>query len=159
MLFIVGCATVPMQIDYDHGYSFRGIQYYTWLDNPPSQQNLLERNTAVAQQIVRKVNAQLQARGFQEVPVDSADFLLAFHIGSKDRLLVSETGYYYLEWGSRFHDYRYHQGTLVIDIIDPQSRRLVWRGWSTGVVDLDPESLQNEVDRAIEKLMANFPPQ
>lgn len=159
LTMLSGCATVPIAYDYDHDYTFRSVKYFAWLDAPPSEQSIIQRNNAVARQIVGKVNGRLLARGFEEVPVDSADFLLAFHVGSKSRITVSETGYYYMEWGSRFHDYQYHDGTLVLDVIDPESRRLVWRGWSTGIVQLDRQSLQDDVDRAIEKLIANFPPQ
>jgi len=158
MLSLTSCAPVPAEYDYDHDYSFWGMHRYAWIDTPLTEGGLAANNNVVDRQIVREVNARLLAHGFEEVPADSADFLIAYHVGAKKRIFVDESGYYYREWGARFHDYRYHIGTLVLDVIDPESRRLVWRGWATEVVDLGPEGLSERLDKAVDKLLANFPP-
>jgi hypothetical protein len=54
----------------------------------------------------------------------------------------------------------YEQGTLVLDIVDARTRRIVWRGWAeqslSGVID-DQDRLQHEIDRGVEKMMQQIP--
>ena len=51
-------------------------------------------------------------------------------------------------------------GTLVLDIVDARTKRLIWRGAAEGTLDRDI-SLENEekiISEAVEKLLKDFPP-
>lgn len=54
----------------------------------------------------------------------------------------------------------YEQGTLVIDIVDAKTKKVVWRGWSqdtmTGVID-NQDRLQKQVDEGVTKMMLQLP--
>ena len=51
-------------------------------------------------------------------------------------------------------------GTLVLDMYDPSPKQLVWTGRTTK--SLDPgksqEKNQKDLDKAMQKLLKNFPP-
>lgn len=50
-------------------------------------------------------------------------------------------------------------GTIVIDILDGQSRELIWRGSEEGVIREAGESLsQEELDQAADRILHEFPP-
>ena len=46
-------------------------------------------------------------------------------------------------------------GTLVIDIIDPGSKTIIWRGWGRANVKTNPE--QKEIRRITAAILRNFP--
>jgi Domain of unknown function (DUF4136) len=51
-------------------------------------------------------------------------------------------------------------GTLVLDIYDPIAKRLVWEGTATKTISLSKsqEKNQKNLDKAMQKLMKDFPP-
>ena len=51
-------------------------------------------------------------------------------------------------------------GTLVLDIYDPSSKKLVWTGRVTKTLDPgnNQEKKQKNLDKAMQKLLKNFPP-
>lgn len=63
--------------------------------------------------------------------------------------------YWYGEGGY----YRYQDGTLIIDIIDAQTRTLVWRGWYSGVINRDNTIDDKTIRRAAKEILKTFPPQ
>ncbi|NIR68637.1 DUF4136 domain-containing protein, partial [candidate division KSB1 bacterium] len=60
----------------------------------------------------------------------------------KQKVDVSRVDYGY--WRGRprgrVYRHRYKEGTLILDIVDPQLKQLVWRGWAVGVVGNVEES-------------------
>jgi len=54
----------------------------------------------------------------------------------------------------------YEQGTLVIDIADASSREAIWRGTGEGVVNrsTNPETNQQRLRQAVDRILAEFPP-
>jgi hypothetical protein len=54
----------------------------------------------------------------------------------------------------------YEAGTLVLDMVDTRTNRVVWRGWAQrsleGVID-HPDRMEQVVERAVAKMLAEFP--
>jgi hypothetical protein len=54
----------------------------------------------------------------------------------------------------------FEEGTLVVDVMDARTNRLVWRGWAQDTVG---DSLENQdalakrIDRAVKSLMTALP--
>jgi hypothetical protein len=88
-------------------------------------------------------------------------FLVAIHGGVEDKVNVSSYGYYYGYrgyWGGPHLDvHQYQEGTLVIDLIDAQTKELFWRGWASQVVDQTDDPTR-KINEAVAKILANFPP-
>jgi hypothetical protein len=51
-------------------------------------------------------------------------------------------------------------GTLVLDMYDPTTKQLVWTGNASKTVDpsSNQEKNQKNLDKAMEKLLKNYPP-
>ncbi|MCH7716187.1 MAG: DUF4136 domain-containing protein [Gemmatimonadetes bacterium] len=54
----------------------------------------------------------------------------------------------------------YLRGTLVLDITDARTGELIWRGWASKSLHLDPrpEKVRMYVDEAVAEMLADFPP-
>ena len=64
------------------------------------------------------------------------------------------------QWGyaGRRRDVRqYDEGTLVIDVVDANTKSLVWRGVASGEVARGGSSGQR-LEQAVQKMFARFPP-
>ncbi|GAB3502360.1 DUF4136 domain-containing protein [Spirosoma knui] len=62
-------------------------------------------------------------------------------------------GYY---GGQTYCQENYTQGTLLVDMIDARTNKLLWRGAVQGVVD-NPKRLERQVARGVRKIMKDYP--
>jgi hypothetical protein len=52
---------------------------------------------------------------------------------------------------------RYREGTLVLDIIKPDSNQVIWRGKAVSVIG-DPSGRKQAIEAAVGRLLKKFPP-
>ena len=55
----------------------------------------------------------------------------------------------------------YEAGTLVLDVIDARTNRLIWRGWAQRTVEdvlNDGDRMARVITDAVKKMMQQFPP-
>ena len=55
---------------------------------------------------------------------------------------------------------QYDEGTLILDVIDSCTEKLIWRGMAIDRVEFSarPEQRDERVRLAVEKMLASFPP-
>ncbi|MFT5234522.1 MAG: hypothetical protein ACI9UK_002100 [Candidatus Krumholzibacteriia bacterium] len=164
-----GCSTISVNYDYDKNVIFDDYTTYAWLtsseatDANPAQNQL--SGGLLDKRIHEAVAYEMTARNF--TASESPQLLVKYHLGTEDKVQVTDWGYsysnYYYGYGGRQVDvYQYTQGTLVLDIIDAETKTLVWRGSATGTVDggqRSPQEMQERINSVISDIMANFPPQ
>jgi hypothetical protein len=161
VLAAAACSTVTTSSDYDPEYDFAGLETYTWLESPP--------DTAVGDlatgRVRTAVDEVLAGLGYRVVEAQ-ADLLITFEVSRQDRVRVTEQDTYgrrrHGTWGTRRVDvYEYQEGTLLLDVIDPETEQLVWRGTATDVLarDRTPEQRMEKTREAVAAMLASFPPE
>ena len=104
---------------------------------------------------------ELAAKGYQKQAAGQPDFLIAYHANVRDKIDVDTYGYRYGRYGRRIGTYttvrQYQQGTLVIDLVDANSKELFWRGWAKGEVN-DAVS-KEKIDDTVAKILDKYPPE
>jgi len=54
----------------------------------------------------------------------------------------------------------FDEGTIMIDLVDARTRKLVWRGWTKeridGVID-NQDRLEERIDKAVFRIIEQFP--
>jgi hypothetical protein len=166
-----GCSGV--RTVYSPHVNLNRYRTYAWVTPPPGSIEERFDRTATGRRIHAAVAADLAARGLHPVatvpcdappPADCAsipcpDLLVAYRVSETDELASDwdygpgpVTGardvYSYSSKGS---------GTLLLDFIDPNSRHVVWRSAARGILQ-DPDSDNPNVESAIGKMLANYPP-
>ena len=166
ILAAMACSTVyDVQYDYDQETDFNGLRTYDWMPEP-SDADIDELSIA---RVKKAVNAALTEKGFQMTSVNP-DFFIAEHMGSKEKVQISNWGYAYGPynrywggyWGSGgVSEYRYEEGTLILDFVNAETNRLIWRGAAKAEIDRvnTPEKKDKLVAKAVDKILANFPPE
>jgi len=174
-----GCSTLEVSYDYDPKADFSGMTAYDWLDEPqkPTGDPRIDGNTILRDRIHQAVNTELRARGFREVSEDP-DFLVAYHVSLDRRQSVQTLNSYYgygPGWGYGYgaayrpgfwagapetYVYEYEEGTLILDIVDPKNKALMWRGSATDEVSFKstPSKDQAKLNEAVKELLEHFPP-
>lgn len=178
-LGLAGCSTVEVSHDYDPKANFAGLQTYDWLDEPqkPTGDPRIDGNTILESRIHSAVDTALAARGFRKVSSDP-DFLVAYHVSlDKQRSVQTLNSYYGYGpgWGYGYgasyrpgywagapetYVYEYEEGTLILDIVKPGNRELMWRGSARDEVNFKstPEKDQTQLNEAVNEMLEHFPP-
>ena len=176
---VSGCSTLEVSYDYDPKADFSGLSTYQWLDEPqkPTGDPRIDGNTILRDRIHLAVDSELRARGFTKVSADP-DFLVAYHVSLDRRQSVQTLNSYYgygPGWGYGYgaayrpgfwggapetYVYEYEEGTLILDIVDPKNKELMWRGSATDEVSFKstPEKDQTQLNKAVQELLEHFPP-
>lgn len=50
----------------------------------------------------------------------------------------------------------YREGTLIIDLIDPRTRKIVWRGFGVGEVHHDPQKDVEDLPRVVDGILSQL---
>ena len=175
-----GCATgFQATHDHDPGHDFAGYQTFAWISKNPMKvgQVVQEPNPLLEPRIMAAVEATLVSRGYRQVgKPESADFVLSFTIGSREKISVDSypsmsMGYTrgypaHWGWGSAYYCCQtetkvrqYTTGILAIDIFDVKEHRPVWHGAaSKKISDKDRKDIDSTVQAAVDAILAGFPP-
>ena len=159
-ILLGGCSSISTNFDYDAKADFAALQTYRWLPPPKNPAvNSLSRD-----RILAAVNTGLIAKGYRQVNAN-ADFEVAIHGGSQDRVQVTDWGYTYgprgaYRGGRGVDVYQYREGTLILDIVDANTHKLIWRGTARKALHSNPtpEERTKTINAAVEKILKGFPP-
>jgi hypothetical protein len=127
------------------------------------------------QRIRKAVKETLSSKGISEVDRQQTDVLVSYHIGIETRLDVQTVhrgyghGYgghgRHRGWGAGagYADTRvtqYDEGTLLLDLVDPQRMDLIWRGSAQSRISTrtSPEEREQRVREVVDKVLAQYPP-
>ncbi|MGA9852515.1 MAG: DUF4136 domain-containing protein [Gammaproteobacteria bacterium] len=169
-MLLAACAP-RVYVDHDDTARFSNLRTFAWISPPmgPVNNPILD-SQILEERVQRAVVANLASRGYvQTTPDQSPDFIVTYHTVSKQKLESSGTsfsvgvgGFYPYGFGSVFMPVgntvqSREQGTLMLDIINGRSKRLVWRGWTKDWISQDNYS-DKAVSEDVQKILAKFPP-
>lgn len=147
-----------VKVNYNQGKDFSTFHTYAWGEkfNPNSV-----KNAALAEEVRKQINLQLQQRGLKMVPESqSPDLVLVVSGGSKKQTTYSD----YDPSGTILTagtDYGVAQtstiGALVVDIYDVKAKQVVWRGTATAILNKNNAKDLKLVDEAVEKMFKKYP--
>jgi hypothetical protein len=103
---------------------------------------------------------------------EEADLVVTYSVILEERLRVDGvstgvgygTGYYRGGYGyihSNASVRNYQESTLILDLLDPKTEELRWRGWGTGIVgtrDRERHRRQERMDEGVKAILEKFPP-
>lgn len=136
---------------------FSRYRTYAWIDGGAPA-----RNPAVEEGIRSSVDRQLAAEGLRKVEAGgSPDLRVATYasIGEEKLVLPDQWGYDLGPVGlgsSRVSTVTVPMGTLLVDLVEADAGKLVWRGEAKQA--LDGRVTVKQVERVVRKLFADYPP-
>jgi hypothetical protein len=157
-----GCYNIKTGSEYDYSADFSSYATYAWVTEDLTLIGTGTGNPAIRNEqnetwIREAVDRSLTQRGLEKVPIDEAQLVVTFVVGTKEELRLEGGGTNYGFLGAKGEPPKYYKGSLSIDLFDRATRRQIWHGWASK--PLDPgDDPQRVIDDAVARIMAAFPP-
>jgi Domain of unknown function (DUF4136) len=146
--------------NYMPGTNFANYHTYKWV----TVEGATYPNQILDAQIKSSIDSQLAAKGLSKADSDKADLYVAYQASIDQEKQWNAYGMGGgLRWGGGMataQSSTISVGTLVLDMYDPSTKQLVWTGRATKTLDpgANQEKRQKNLDKAMQKLLKNFPP-
>ena len=153
MLIAVAAYAQKVTTDSDPAALFATYKTYAWTKGTPSPNPLGE------QRIHAAVDSHLAAKGLTLAAGDP-DVIVATHVMTQQQNEVFADGFgpWGLAGGVATVE-TYVQGTLIVDLYDATTKKMVWRGVATGTASDKPSKNTEKIDKALVKMFERYPPQ
>jgi hypothetical protein len=159
------CAPMTVSSHVEHGLDLTRYRTFAWgpADALPTGDPRLDQNPFFKDHFEGAVEKQLAFRKI-ELTATSPDLLIHYHASITRRIEPDRTDsqYGYCANGdcaSRITDFE--AGTLILDIVDAHTNRLIWRGWAQralGDMLENPDHMADRIDEAVRRMLARFRP-
>ena len=159
LISMSGCgSSMQVNTDYDKAANFSAVKTYSWREGTKLPNPLMN------DRVIAAVDAQLMKKGMQRV--DSAgDVTVTYHAAASESMDVQtfSTGGYYGCWGGCMGTTSttvrpVTTGTLIVDLVETSSNKMLWRGTGSDTVTGDPQDSERKINEAISRMFQNFPP-
>lgn len=167
-LALTACAArMTVSSHAERGLDFSRYRTFDWgpADALPTGDPRLDRDPFFKDRVQGAVEKGLAARGLQLSQTGSPDLLIHYHAHVSTRIDVNRidrtNGYAYCSQpGCPGDIVQYEAGTLVLDIVDAQTTRLLWRGWAQrSVADMleHRDVMAKTIDQAVARMLLSLP--
>jgi len=141
-------------VDSDPAAPFATYRTYAWVQGTPAPNPLNE------DRLHASVDARLAARGLG-MNTTAPDVFVTTHVTTRERqeLIVSGFGYG-AWWGGGYGTASVDtsvEGTLVLDLYDAKTKKMVWRGVATATASDKPTKNAKKMNSALDKMFEKFP--
>jgi hypothetical protein len=184
--FLVACVSeVAFDTQYNRSVNFSELKTFAWNDNDVAYVG--SRNEDIRKRVDNMIRntviTKLTQKGYTQAPLADADFLVSYHIvvtQELDTMAVTQQSAVTVFNNSNINlDETYtiiypdrtvgggpnaapgeltvSKGTLLLFVVDGETKRLMWQGTAVGTAVTSREALSRS-RKAIDGLLAQFPP-
>jgi len=164
IMFLFADVSMAPQVktDYDRGANFAQYKTYSW-------EHVKTKDPLFVDRIKSAVNAALAARGWTQVESGGDVSIVAIQVTTNQETLNTFYNGFGGGWGWRrfggggFGEATtttetYTVGTLVVDLFDSRTKKLLWRGASSDTLSNNSDKNIKNLDKGVEKMFRQFPP-
>ena len=158
-------ALAEVRTDYDRNADFSRYKSYSW-------KNVHTENPLWGDRIKAAVNAALAGKGWTEVESGGDVSIMAMEMTKEHRTLNTYYdnfggGWGWRRWGgfgdgfgtSTTTEDTYQVGTLVVDLFDTSTKKLIWRGSASDTLSDKSDKNIKKLKMAVQKMFDRFPPE
>ncbi len=159
LMLVLATVSFAQQVktDYDHSANFGQYKTYSWEKVQTIDPLLVDR-------IKDAVNSTLAAKGWTLVP--SGGDVEVFAVETTQNQQTLDTFYNGFGGGRRWGGFgnatttveTYKVGTLVVDLFDARSEKLIWRSSSSDTLSDNADKNTKNLGKGVNKMFQHFPP-
>ena len=174
VFFLSGCGTVAVQPNQAALAKFTGKKTFAWLVDGVPSDDVRVNNPRVQKAVLISVDKNLAGKGYVKSAVNDADLLVSWFGSVDEEVKEIHMSSFYQSYGySALKGARpesaagkdgkveqvFARGTLIIDILDPQSKTLIWRESATNTIikKMSDAELLNYVDISVKHILEKLP--
>ena len=166
-----GVFAQDVRYNFDKEAQFASFKTYKWVEIKGAEQ---PPNQIVNGQIQGAVDTELATKGLTRTESDGADLYIGYQLAvSTEKQYTSfDSGWGYGPgwYGGGWYGggggmttgttSTIYIGQIALDMYQPAAKKLVWRGTASKTIDTraNPEKQQKNLQKAMAKLLKNFPP-
>jgi hypothetical protein len=154
LLLLLPAVQAGIDVDHDETVDFSKYRTFMWKGGTPAAR------PEVQEWIVAAVRRELEARGLRQITEGEPDLLIStiafgeYGGGVTGGHMVAQT------WNVgitrvEIHDVTY--GNLIVDLVDAESKALVWRAIAKTGVKADVSKLERKIDKITKKMFIQYP--
>ncbi len=167
LIVSVNAHAQKIKVEFDKSVDFAAFKTYAWDPTPQAT-----GKPVLVEAIKAAINDELAKRGLKQV-AENPDLYIAMYGAVDSDFAVTYSDFYYGPYGIPAFDQSFlmwgavpgttntavvHKGQLVVDLIDAGRKKLAWRGIATQKLSDQQMELVEQVNTAVEKLFAKYPP-
>lgn len=161
-LALAATPVVAQQVDVNYvpGTDFSRYHSYRWV--PVEGAAPVDQITDA--QVRQAVDQQLAAKGLVKAEADPVDLYIGYQTAMQQQQQLNAfgggVGWRFGGGMATVTTQTIEVGTLALDVYDPAAKQLLWRGSVTESLhgSSSPDKKQKELDKALAKLLKDFPP-
>ena len=162
MLLLAGIASAQqVKTDYDRSANFAQYKTYSW-------EHVKTQDALNVDRIKSAVNTALAAKGLTQVDSGGEISVVAVEMTQNQQTLNTFYNGFGGGWGWRRFGgglgeattttETYKVGTLVVDLFETGTKKLLWRGSSSDTLSNNSDKNIKNLDKGVEKMFKKFPP-
>lgn len=162
LLLLLACASLVLgtiKTDYSRSVDFGQYKTYSWITVSVEDPLWKDRISNV-------VDSQLAAKGWTKVASDGDAAVAAYGSTRVKKNLQTwydgfGGGWFWRGFGDGFATTTVQEtpvGTLMVDIFDSSSKKLIWRGIVSDTLSGNPEKDEKKMDKVVAEMFKKFPP-
>jgi len=161
VVIVAGCASVKVSSDYDSKADFSKFKTF----NFSKEVDKVTLNDLNRRRLKDAITKEMEAKGYQ-VSTTPDVLVNAFVKGRTKYTATASTNYmggpfmYYRGWGTSntYVDVNKSvEGTLFIDLIDVQEKKMIWEGVAEGLVNPRTETREDKINSVVAMIFKNYP--
>jgi hypothetical protein len=150
-----------VKTDYDRNANFSQYKTFSW-------EKVQTKDPLLVDRIKSAVNSAMAAKGMTEVPTGGDVEVFAIETTQNEQTL--NTFYNGFGGGRRFGGFggfgdatttteTYKVGTLVVDLFDAKTEKLLWRSSSSDTLSDKADKNTKNLNKGVDKMFKHFPPE
>ena len=165
-LAVSGCAATMSVSSYvERGLDLTQYRTYDWgpADALPTGDPRLDKDPFFQDHVQGAIEKQMAAKGLERPESGTPDLLIHYHANITRRIDPdrADREYGYCPGGDcQIGPIDYEAGTLVLDVVDTRTNRVIWRGWAQESVEDslgDRDRMERQINEAVTRMLERFP--
>ncbi|WP_163335687.1 DUF4136 domain-containing protein [Desulfopila sp. IMCC35008] len=171
VLCAAGCSTVTVTDEAVGSLDLQQLKKYSWLAPQDKVAHVRAVKPEVEKLIVASVERYLAGKGLERTATEDADFFIAWFGKVDEKVSRTSVAHFYRPYGygalAAQHPVmveegapaqNWQEGTLILDIIDADSKAVVWRGSATDTIrgDMSADEVVVYINRSVKGLLDRF---
>ena len=160
-LILPACTTLDVKTEYDSTTDFSRYKTFVFADPADIGEERTPDEVALRDRIEPVISEELREKGFQFLRSDQQADLAVYYwvnIEAKRRKAWGAGYSWAARYGAGVTSYPYREGTLVLDLVEPIKRELVWRATIVAPLAQTREDNLNLATKAVARALAKYPP-
>jgi hypothetical protein len=158
----IACAPMSIHTYVERDVDLRAYRTFNWgpADTWSTGDPRLDNNRFFDERVRARVEQELQRRGYEKTASSEPDVQLHYHASVGQEINARDLDTPYACANGDCGSHVYDQGTLMVDLVDPRSKKVVWRGWAEGSIDgvVDSQSwMEARIDEALTRILEHLP--